>query len=114
MRTKRQGTIKAEHLYNIRLITHFGISPDGSHIVYSLQRTDRKKEKKYSNLFIVSTENGRTRQFTYGDHVDTIPIWSPNGHEIAFLSNRDDEKQPQIYIIPFSGGEARPLTKLIG
>ncbi|MEI2420282.1 hypothetical protein V6O07_08405, partial [Arthrospira platensis SPKY2] len=31
-----------------------------------------------------------------------------------FVSNRGDEKQPQIYLIPFDGGEARQLTDLQG
>ena len=43
-----------------------------------------------------------------------MPAWSPDGAQIAFLSNRGDEKQPQIYLIPFGGGEARPLTDLKG
>ena len=75
---------------------------------------DKKAEKKYSNLWVVPTDGGRPRQFTYGDQVDGQPRWSPDGREIAFLSNRGDEKQPQMYVIPFYGGEARPLTDLKG
>ena len=63
---------------------------------------------------MVPTDGERARQFSYGDQVDTRPQWSPDGSEIAFVSNRDDEKQPQIYVIPFGGGEARPLTNLRG
>ncbi|MFQ5421981.1 MAG: S9 family peptidase, partial [Anaerolineae bacterium] len=107
--------ITAEDLYRFELITDARISPDGRYIIYAVQRIDQKTEKKYSNLWRVSTEGGRPRQFTYGDHADTMPLWSPDSQEIAFLSNRGNtEKPPQLYIIPVDGGEARPLTNLKG
>ena len=111
-RTKRR--ITAEDLYRFELITGVEISPDGEHVVYSLQRVERKTEKKYSSLWIVPTSGGKPTQFTYGDHSDTQPKWSPDGKTIAFLSNRRDEQQSQILLIPFDGGEARPLTNLKG
>ena len=111
-RTKR--LITAEDLYRLEQITDCRIAPDGKHVVYAVQRVDRKAEKKHANLWIVSTRGGAPRPFTFGDHVDTQPRWSPDGAHIAFLSNRGDEKQMQMYIIPFAGGEARHLTDLKG
>jgi dipeptidyl aminopeptidase/acylaminoacyl peptidase len=106
--------ITAEDLYDITLISDCQISPDGTHVVYTMQRIDKKTEKKYTNLWVVPVKGGDPHQFTYGDHSDSAPRWSPDGSQIAFLSNRDDEKQPQIYVIPFAGGEARKLTDFKG
>ncbi len=114
MASRNKGYIRAEDLYRIQLISSCSISPDGKHVVFCLQRVDRKTEKKYSNLWIVPTGGARARQFTHGDQADSRPTWSPDGSQIAFISNRGDEKQPQIYILPFSGGEARQLTKVRG
>ena len=114
MTTKTKRRITAEDLYRIQQISGPEISPDGKHVVFSLSRVDRKTEKKHANLWIVPTSGGRERQFTYGDQTDTQPHWSPDGQEIAFLSNRDNSGQSQIHVIPFLGGEARPLTSLKG
>ncbi len=107
--------ITAEDLYKIELVSDPQISPDGAHIIFGLTRVDRKTEKKFTNLWLVSSDGSvPPRQFTYGDHTDSHPRWSPDGRSIAFLSNRKDEKQFQIYFIPLNGGEARPVTKMKG
>ncbi len=111
---KDKRTITAEDLYNLELISSLEISPDGEYVIYAQQRVDRKTEKKYSNLWRIATADGARRQFTVGDQVDRAPRWSPDGSQIAFLSNRKDEKQFQLYIIPSDGGEARSLTDLKG
>lgn len=114
MSTSSQRPIQTEDLYIIQLLGDPQISPDGRQILYTMQRVDRKSEKKYTNLWLISTDGGEPRQFTYGDWSDTLPRWSPDGSQIAFLSNRKDEKQAQIYLIPVNGGEARALTDLKG
>ena len=114
MSSQKKRHITEEDLYGFQLIASPSISPDGRHVVFSLDRMNRKTEKKYGNLWIVPTHKGPPRQFTHGDQRDSQPTWSPDGNEIAFLSNRGDEKQAQIYIIPFYGGEARRLTKVKG
>ncbi len=106
--------ITAEDLYRFQVVMDARISPDGKQVIMAVQRVERKTEKKFTNLWLVSTTGGRPQQFTYGDQVDAMPRWSPNGRSIAFLSNRKDEKQMQIYTIPVDGGEARPLTDLKG
>ena len=107
--------ITAEDLYKFQLVNSPQISPDGQQIIFSVQRVDDKTQKKYSNLWLVPTDGSQpARQFTYGDQSDTTPRWSPNGRFIAFLSNRKDEKQAQLYLIPTFGGEARPLTDFKG
>jgi dipeptidyl aminopeptidase/acylaminoacyl peptidase len=115
MPQKRQKTITAEDLYKLQSISSVRMSPDGENIIYTLQRVHAPTEKKYSNLWMVSTRASTSRQFTYGDQNDTAARWSPDGKQISFLSNRGDkEKPPQIYLIPFDGGEARKLTALQG
>jgi dipeptidyl aminopeptidase/acylaminoacyl peptidase len=116
MPSNDKRTILAEDLYELELISGVRLSPDGRHVLYAQQRVDAKTEKKYSNLWVVSTGlQPELRQFTYGDQVDNHPLWSPDGRQIAFFSNRGDKEKPtQIYLIPFDGGEARRLTEIPG
>ncbi len=113
---KKQPTrrIQADDLYKFKLITGLDLSPDGSCVIYAVQRVDQETEKKYSNLWLIPTAGGDAQQFTVGDHTDIKPAWSPDGRQIAFLSNRKDEKQFQLYLIPANGGEARALTQMEG
>jgi dipeptidyl aminopeptidase/acylaminoacyl peptidase len=111
---RNKNAITPNDLYKMRLINHNEISPDSEHVIYSQTRIDKSSEKKYSNLWVVSTRIGRPRQFTYGDQEHKMPHWSPDGKKIAFLSNRKDPDQEQIYIIPFDGGESYPITKMLG
>lgn len=112
MATKNRQTLTAKDLYKFELIHEARISPGGDYIVFTLSRIDPKTEKKHNNLWLVSTQGGKPRQFTHGDWSDSSPRWSPDGRVIAFLSDRADEKQSQIYLLPVDGGEARRLTEL--
>lgn len=107
--------LTAQDLYHLQLVTDPQISPDGQHVIFGLIHVDQKTEKKHTNLWVAATDgNQPPRQFTYGDHTDTLARWSPDGRQLAFLSNRKDEQQMQLYILPFHGGEARPLTNVKG
>ena len=108
--------VSAESLYNIRPIAGCEISPDGKRVAFSVQRVDAKTEKKYSNLWVAETgRKDSAEQYTFGDQSDHSPLWSPDGQWLAFLSNRgDSDKPPQLYLIPTSGGEARPITYIEG
>lgn len=99
--------LTAPDLYRFEPVGEPRISPDGRHVVYGQQRVDRTTQKAYVNLFVVPTSGGPARRFTCGDQRDTRPRWSPDGRTIAFLSDRGGSQR--LHLIPFDGGEARPL-----
>lgn len=115
MATHKSRKISAEDLYKFQMITSAQISPNGQLGIYAIQRIDQKTEKKYSNLWRVDLSNHQQRQFTYGDHTDSSPCWSPDNSQIAFLSNRKNAEKPaQIFLIPSDGGEARQVCEIDG
>ena len=107
--------ITAEHLYDIKLIKSCAISPDGKHILYAKQFVEKETEKKYTNLWLVASDGkSEPQQFTSGKHSDSQAKWSPDGKKIAFVSNRKNTKQAQIFVIPFGGGEAIAISDIKG
>ncbi len=101
--------VEAEDLLRIRLVSDPQVSPDGKMVAYVQTRLRKKKNDYASNVWLVPA-NGTTppAKFTASSARDIFPRWSPDGHEIAFLSTRSGK--PQIWIIPVGGGEARQLT----
>ncbi len=113
--SKQKRPLTANDLYKLKTVFDPQISPDGRQVIFCVRWVDQKTEKKYTNLWLVPTDASTApRQFTVGDHNDSQPRWSPDGSQIAFLSNRADEKQAQLYLISVDGGEARPLTTVAG
>jgi len=114
MNSVQKRRITAEDLYELQIISGCEISPDGKKVVYAVQSVEKETEKKYTHLWLVDITSGKTQQLTYGKHSNTSPFWSPDGAMIAFFSNRQNEKQPQLFALPLDGGEARPLTDFHG
>ncbi len=106
--------MRAEDLYDLRSISYCRISPNGKYVIYVEHRVEKKTEKKYANLWIVKTVGGKPRQFTFGDHTDSQPVWSPDSKYIAFLSNRHGAERMKLYVIPVNGGEARLVSEMHG
>src|SRR6266436_6049383 len=62
----------------------------------------------------VETGGGEPRQLTAGPRTDSLPRWSPDGHALAFLSDRLKDGQRQVFLLPLDGGEAVSLTDITG
>jgi dipeptidyl aminopeptidase/acylaminoacyl peptidase len=114
------------------------VSPDGSSVVIVAERADWDQQIFRKDLWLyrddgkgASLTEPALIPLTQSGH-DSEPKWSPDGHWIAFLSERksssekdsDDDKgdktskdkddkgeTAQIYMISPSGGEAIPLTQ---
>jgi len=103
-----------EDVYELVSVSDPRVSPDGSVVAYVLTTVDRDESKYLSAIWIAPVDGSDApRQFTFGPRNDTSPRWSPDGSELAFVSNRGDEKaKAQLYVIPAEGGEALKLTDL--
>ena len=128
-----------------RLITDLetGVStpkwnPDGKTILFSSRVWEPEKPKsdvvvvkrilfklngvgmfagKRVHLFTVKAADGKPRQVTKGEFDTSAYAWSPNGKEIAYATNMEDDQDTSyikdIYVMTSKGGEARKVTTSI-
>jgi tricorn protease len=74
------------------------ISPDGKEIVFSYK----------GDLYKVSSQGGSATPLTLHEAHDFMPVWSPDGKQIAFASDRFGNFD--VFIMPATGGTAQRLT----
>jgi len=84
-------------------------SPDGTRVAFVVS-DPLKGEKRTRHIWLYDKSSNSTRQFTYSEKSESSPRWSPDGKELAFLSDRGGEEE-QIFLLHSEFGEAAALTK---
>lgn len=74
------------------------ISPDGKEIVFCYK----------GDIYKMSAKGGEAVQLTTQDSYESSPVWSPDGKQIAFASDRFGNTD--VFVMPANGGSARRLT----
>jgi len=77
-------------------------SPDGKRIVYASYLGGQ-----WHQLWVMPSEGGDPFPISYGDFDNTNPRWSPDGTQIAFISNRDGNTS--LWVEQVLGGTQRPV-----
>jgi dipeptidyl aminopeptidase/acylaminoacyl peptidase len=97
-------------IFGLRYAVDPQISPDGSRIVYERHSLDIMSDQRYSNLWLVRYDGTDHRPLTQGDQRDREARWSPDGKQIAYLSDQDGSTQ--IYLLWVETGTRSQLTRL--
>jgi acylaminoacyl-peptidase len=84
------------------------ISPDGKKVVYVRNFMDVMKDRRRSNLWVVTVDGADHRPLTAGKHGDHSPRWSPDGKRLAYVS--DSGGSPQLYCRWMDTGQTAKLT----
>lgn len=77
---------------------HCALSPDGKDIAFTYK----------GDIYTVPSSGGRATQITTNPAYDTEPIWSPDGKQIAFASDRMGSMD--VFVVSKDGGTPRRLT----
>lgn len=103
-------------ILEMRSVGNPSVSPDGGWMLYTLSVPDWKSAKSYTDIHLVSMEEGfsSSRQLTFTkDKNETTPRWLPKGNGFVFSSNRDAGEGKtinQLYYMKTDGGEALKIT----
>lgn len=109
--------ISIDALLDAAFPAHPVISPDGRRVVFELgpgHKPDPETPHQRA-LWLVEVESGTARPLT-GSNPGTHESarWSPDGGQVAFVSNRANPAEKQLYLLGLAGGEAQRLTDLRG
>jgi len=104
-RARTGRPITAEDLLALKVANDPQCSPDGSRVVCLLTTVDADANKYETHLWIVPLDGGAPRALTTVSGRDMSPRWSPDGEQIAFISDRSGDKQ--VWVIGPDGGESR-------
>jgi dipeptidyl aminopeptidase/acylaminoacyl peptidase len=112
-RRSARRAVAADDLYLLRFVSDPQVSPDGASVAYVVAWVDPDDHTRYRSQIMLAAADGSSppRALTSGKYRDTAPRWSPDGCNLAFVSNRDQER-PQLFVLPLQGGEARQVTSL--
>jgi dipeptidyl aminopeptidase/acylaminoacyl peptidase len=78
------------------------VSPDGGRIVFASYAG-----RQWHQLWWMPAAGGTPLPLTFGDFDNINPRWSPDGRQIAYVTNRIGNLQ--LYLLSFSGGGERPV-----
>ena len=88
---------------SVRQIRWPSLSPKGDKIVFSA----------VGKLYSMETKNGRIKRLTKDDRLEYMPLFSPNGKDIVYVS-WSDKAGGQIMKVSAKGGKSKQLTKRDG
>jgi dipeptidyl aminopeptidase/acylaminoacyl peptidase len=69
-----------------RVITRLWYKLDGAGFIDTRQ-----------HIWLCDAKTGQAKQLTHGEYDDESPTWSPDGKQIAFISNRSDDPDEKPY-----------------
>lgn len=100
-------------IYKMKSTGDAQISPDGKWVIYTQSHIDTAKDKRNTDLWMMSWDGTDKVQLTNGPESEGSPEWSPDGKYISFIASRSGGSS-QVYLMNRMGGEAIKLTDVKG
>ena len=109
--TPAKRSLRPSDVYRLKSISDPQVSPEGKWVLYGLSSVDSVKNKRDSDLWMMSWDGSEQIQLTHNtSESESQARWSPDGKYISFVSSRGGLTQSQLWLMDRRGGEARKLT----
>jgi dipeptidyl aminopeptidase/acylaminoacyl peptidase len=110
--------VKIDDFARLKAVGDPQLSPDGKWVAYTVGTIDLEKDKRDTDLWMVSWDGKEEVRLTSSPDGESRPRWSPDNRTLAFLASRGDEDQKkkgsQVWLLDRRGGEAQRLTDIKG
>ena len=104
----QQRGITSDDYLSFELVSDPRISPDGSKVVYVVQRVDRAANRRVPSVWIAPTDGSAPPKVLIDESITpSAPRWMPDGQTVAFVS------RGQLNMVPFAGGAPRKVTSVM-
>jgi dipeptidyl aminopeptidase/acylaminoacyl peptidase len=90
------------------------VSTNGTHVVFAGTLVEKLDGTAPSRICLTELSTGDTRVLTFGPNVDRLPKFSADGCHIAFLSDRHQAGDFQLYLLDPLSGAARATPRVDG
>lgn len=104
--------------FGIRDLSHVGIAPDASAVVWQESFREAPRYERRRALYVQMVGESTPTRITAGNqgayYDEQEPTWSADGKRIAFLSDARSPNQLQLFIGGPAGEQPRELTHLDG
>src|SRR5450631_101323 len=76
-----------EESLSMKSVSGAQISPDGRYVAYTVQQTNWEENEFVQQIWIAVTATGERYQLTSGKKSSSGPVWAPDSHRLAFVSD---------------------------
>jgi Tol biopolymer transport system component len=116
-KTKQGEPLAIEDALKVHSFSGFGrssiaFSSDGKWLAYVARDNETNKPEEHDgsfrsgiplgatgdDVYLLNVATGDIRDLTGGKSENWLPTWSPDGHRLAFLSDRDDSGQAKLWV----------------
>jgi len=109
--TAQAQTLQSSDLISLRSVGDVQFSPDGSRLAYTVENNDGPG-RPYSQIWIVSLNDGKAIRIGGEKEVSSEPAWSPDGRWLAFKGHDGDKAS--LMIAQPDGAAKRSLSAMQG
>jgi dipeptidyl aminopeptidase/acylaminoacyl peptidase len=91
-------------------------SPDGKQITFVKVPTPLSGDAQGSTLQVMDVASGHSRPLTGATRLESIPVLSPDGSQVAYLKNRDGKSwnEAEVFVTTTTtGGEGKDITRTL-